>query len=182
MKRQMPVVALLLVLATLLQACATARPAPSVLGRDVKVLPRAGGSKVQGELLVVEADRVVVLANDGIHDVAMPQIRQIRVRRHSFDGPKAWTWTIVGALVSGVGLGAACSSVEGTSDCGGAAVLGAAPWLIFGGLAALSAERTAFLKFDPGQGEGLRPFARYPQGLPPELDLRGIVKPPAAKR
>jgi hypothetical protein len=175
-------VAVVLILTALLQACAIGRMAPSVLGRDVKVLPRADGPKVQGELLIVDADRVVVLAKDGIHDVAIPQIREIRVRRHGFDGRKAWVWTLVGAVVSGVGLAAACSTVEDTDGCAGAGFAGAVPWLLFGGLASLSAERTAFRAFDAGQRDLLSPFARYPQGLPPELDLRGVVKPPAKKR
>lgn len=182
MRRHMAKVALLVIVTTLLHGCATARPAPSVLGREVKVLARADGPKIQGELLVVDADRVVVLAKDGIHDVATAQIRQIRVRRHSFDGGKAWPWTLVGALVSGVGLAAACSTVDDAGDCGAAGIAGAVPWLLFGGLAALSAERTAFLPFDAGQPDQLRPFARYPQGLPPEFDWRGFVKPPPAKR
>jgi hypothetical protein len=179
----MPTVAVLLVVTTLLQACAMGRMTPSVLGRDVKVVPRANGPKVQGELLVVDADRVIVLAKDGIHDVAIPQIREIRVRRHGFNGRKAWTWTLVGAIVSGAGLAAACSSVEdGDADCGGAAVAGAVPWLLLGGLSALATERTSFRSFDAGQRDLLRPFARYPQGLPPEFDWRGFVKPPPAPR
>lgn len=183
MRHHMAKMAVLLVVTTLLQACAMGRMTPSVLGRDVKVVPRADGPRVHGELLVVDADRIVVLAKDGIHDVAIPQIREIRVRRHGFSGRKAWTWTIVGAVVSSVGLAAACSSVEDREGgCGGAAVAGAVPWLLFGGLSALSAERTAFRAFDAGQRDLLRPFARYPQGLPPEFDLRGVVKPPAAKR
>jgi hypothetical protein len=166
----------------LLQACAMGHMTPSVLGRDVKVVPRAGGPRVHGELLVVDADRIVVLAKDGIHDVAVPQIREVRVRRHGFDGKKAWTWTLVGALVSGIGLAVACNSVEGTNGCGAAAAAGAVPWLLFGGLSALSTERAAFRAFDPGQKDLLRPFARYPQGLPPEFDLRGLVTPPLATR
>lgn len=182
MRRHMANVAVVVMVATLLQACAMGRMTPSVLGRDVKVVPRADGPKVHGELLVVDADRVVVLAKDGVHAVPIPQIREVRVRRHGFDGKKAWAWTIVGALVSGVGLAAACSSVEDTDGCGGAAVAGAVPWLLFGGIAALSTERTAFRAFDAGQRDLLRPFARYPQGLPPEFDLRGLVKQPPAKR
>jgi hypothetical protein len=181
MRRHLSLVALLLVLTTMLQACATARP-PSVLGRFVKVLPRAGGQNVQGELLVAEPDCVVILGKDGIHDVAAPQIRQIRVRRHGFDGKKAWIWTLVGAAVSGVGLGAACSSVEDSGDCGVAGVAGAVPWLLFGGLSALATERSAFRSFDPDQTDRLRPFARYPQGLPSEVNLQSIVKPRVEKR
>lgn len=174
-------VAVLLIVTTLLQACALGRMTPSVLGRDVKVVPR-DGPRVKGELLVVDADRVVVLAKDGLHDVAIPQVRQIRVRRHGFDGRKAWAWTLVGAVVSGVGLAVACNSFEGSADCGGAAVGGAVPWLLFGGLASLSAERTAYRAVDVRRRDLLSPFARYPQGLPPELDLQRVVKLPAGKR
>lgn len=61
----------------------------------------------------------------GSTTLAIPQIREVRVRRHGFDGKKAWTWTIVDLL---------------------------------------------------------RPFARYPQGVPPDVDLRGLVTPPPATR
>ncbi len=83
MRRHMRSMALLLALTTLLKACATTRHAPSVARRDVKVVRRADGPKVHGELLVVEPDRVVVLAKEGIHDVAIPAIRQIRAHRVS---------------------------------------------------------------------------------------------------
>lgn len=182
MRRHLANVAFLLIVVLVLPACAIGRMTPSVLGRDVKVVPRADGPRVHGELLAVDTDRIVVLAKDGIHDVAIPQIREVRVRRHGFDGKKAWTWTIVGAVVSGLGLAVACSSVEDTDGCGGAAVAGAVPWLLLGGVSALSTERTAFRAFDPGQKDLLRPFARYPQGVPPDVDLRGLVKPPRATR
>jgi len=181
MRPHMAKVAVILIAAILLQACAMGRMTPSVLGRDVKVVPRAGGPRVHGELLVVDADRVVVLAKDGIHDLAVPQIREIRVRRHGFSGGKAWTWTIVGAVVSGIGLAVACSSVE-DADCGIAGAAGAVPWLLFGGLSALSAERTAFRAFEASERDRLRPFARYPQGLPAGFDLQGLVARPPTTR
>jgi hypothetical protein len=42
--------------------------------------------------------------------------------------------------------------------------------------------KSAFLSFDAGQRDQLRAFARYPQGLPPEFDLRGKVKAPTATK
>lgn len=185
MRRQSPGLALLVVVVTLLQACATTSRAPSVLGRNVTVIPQADAPKVRGELLAVAEGSVIVRAEDGIHEMAIPQIREVRVQRHSFDGKKGWTWTIVGALVSSVGLAAACSSVEenGSGNCAAMGlIVGAAPWLLVGGLSARSLERSAFLSVDFREGERLRAFARYPQGLPTGFDLRGLERPPPAKR
>ena len=182
MRRHSPGLAAFLVVTTLLPACATTRRAPSALGRSVIVVPRADGPRIRGELLAVAEDRVIVRAEDGIHDVALPQIREVRVRRHSLDGRKAWTWTIVGALVSGIALAAACSGVEDSGNCAGAGLAGAVPWLVFGGLASASLERSAFLPFEAREGDRLRAFARYPQGLPAGFDLRGFEKPPSAER
>jgi hypothetical protein len=180
MRTHLPDVALLLVLTTFTQACATTHP--SVFGRDVRVVPRVNGPTVRGELLVVEPNRVVVLAEDGLHHVATAQIREIRVRRHGFDAGKAWMWTLVGAFLSSVGLAAACSSVEDGADCAGVAAAGALPWLVIGGLSSLAAGRSAFVSFDATQEDRLRPFARYPQGLPAEFDLQRLGKPARAPR
>jgi hypothetical protein len=182
MRRQNVGLALLLMGTTFLQACATAGLAPSVLGRDVTLVTRANGPRIKGELLAVDENRVIVGTNDGIHEVAIPQIAQVRVRRHSLDGRQAWTWMLVGALVTGVGLAAACASVDDANGCGGVGAAAVAPWIIFGGLSARSLERSAFLSFDAGQGDQLRAFARFPQGLPLEFDLRGKVKPPSATK
>lgn len=161
-------------LAILVQACATTHP--TVFGRDVKVVSRAAGPTVQGELIVVEAARLLVLTKAGIDEIAVPQIRQVRVRQHAFGTRRAWLWTLIGAAVSSIGLTAACSSVESAADCSGVAAAGAAPWLLFGGLASLVADRSAFVTFAAGQEERLRPFARYPQGLPPDLDVAAMRK------
>jgi len=177
-------VALLLVAALLLQACASTAVGPSVFGRSVIVVPRAKEPKIQGELLAVDESRVVVSAKDGIHEVAVPQISEVRVRRHSLDSKKGWMWTLVGAAVTGVGLGLACSSVDNnkTGKCFGIGAAIASPWLLFGALSAGPLDRSAFLSLKPDQRDRLSPYARYPQGLPLEFDLRGNIKAPAAKR
>ncbi|MGD9903925.1 MAG: hypothetical protein AB7U83_10675 [Vicinamibacterales bacterium] len=172
----------LLVAAALLHGCAIGRMTPSVLGRDVKVIPRAGGTRTQGELLTVTPEHVVVLAKHGVQTVAIPQIREVRVRRHGFDGRKAWAWTLIGAAVTGIGLAVACTSVEGTSECGGAGFAGAVPWLVFGGIASLAAGRTAFQSLDPARRDLLSPFARYPQGPPPGFDLQRLTTPTTTSR
>jgi len=181
MKRHFLQLASPLVVTTLLSACATTEQTPSVLGRSVVVVPQAQGPKVRGELLAVAEDQVVLQTKEGLHNVPIPQIREVRVRRHWFDSRRAWTWTLIGALVSGVGLGAACSSVEGEDNCAARGfILGALPWLVFGGLSSL--DQSAFLTVDGREGDRLRPFARYPQGLPSGFDLHGLEKQPAPKR
>ena len=187
MRRHSFGLALLLVVTVVLQGCATTALGPSVLGRSVIVVPRAKEPKIQGELLAVDESRVIVSAVDGIHEVPVPQISEVRVRRHSLDGKKGWTWTLVGAAVTGIGLTAACASVKASGDgksflCAGMGAASAVPWILFGGLSAGALDRSAFISFGADQRDQLLPYARYPQGLPPEFDLRGNIKPPATKR
>ena len=49
-----------------------------------------------------------------------PPLREVRVRRHNLTGGWAVRWGLVGGLVSGVAMTAACCSVEG-NDAGGCA-------------------------------------------------------------
>ena len=176
--------AILLVGALLLQACASTGVGPSVLGRSVILVPREKAPKIEGELLAVDESRVIVSAKDVIHEVAVPQISEVRVRRHSLDGKKGWMWTLIGAAVTGVALGAACASVEAnkTGKCFGIGAAIASPWILFGALSAGPLDRSAFLSLTPEQRDRLSPYARYPQGLPLEFDLRGNIKAPPAKR
>ena len=96
-----------------LPAQAQARPPRDLLmGRDVRFV-LTGGASPSGELLGVTADSLSVLVRtQGIQTLGFDQIVAMDVARHSFGWKKVWTWTAVGALVSGVGLTVACSSLD----------------------------------------------------------------------
>ncbi|MCG6922454.1 MAG: hypothetical protein LJF15_15430 [Acidobacteria bacterium] len=173
MRRRPRVVATALVLA-LTTGCATSPTVP-VFGRSVTVIPDGEGLEVKGELLAVGPDRLWVQDDDELTEVPLPEVREVRVRRHPHGAGAAFRWAALGGLTTGGALAGACSSVEGADNCGvvGLVVLGA--WLLVGALAAPSMEASSRLDLWRPTPEALRPFARLPQGLPESL------RPPALR-
>ena len=162
-----------------LPAQAQARPPRDLLmGRDVRFV-LTGGASPSGELLGVTADSLSVLVRtQGIQTLGFDQIVAMDVARHSFGWKKVWTWTAVGALVSGVGLTVACSSLdeddragEGYRVCGAVVGVTALSWGLVGGIfgAIINSQRWRAIAPSP---EVARPFSRYPQGIPDSVRER----------
>lgn len=165
-----------------LPGCATARPHASALGRAVEVRPveGRGTEAAKGELLAVGPQQLWVMEREGPRQVDTASIEQVRVKRHNWDGRRAWTWTIVGALVTSAALTAACGSVEG-SGCGRVPLAVGSTWLALGGLSAVQLERSSTIRMNGPGFESLRPYARFPQGLPEGLDPKTLPPVPAAR-
>ena len=172
---------LVLCASDVLPAQAQARPPRDLLmGRDVR-FELTGGSSPSGELLGVTADSLSVLVRtQGIQTLGFDQIVAMDVARHSFGWEKVWTWTAVGALVSGVGLTAACSSLDegdraGDGSwlrlCGGVFGGTVLSWGLVGGIfgAIINSQRWRAIAPSP---EAARPFSRYPQGIPDSVRER----------
>lgn len=148
-------------------------PTSIVTGRNVSV--RGSSSRVAGELLSVSADSIWVLERRpwDIRSLPLEGVRTVKVRRGKGAGT-ALIWSVVGMVATGTALTAACNSVEG-ADCGDvfpAVVLG---WGVVGGLAAIKLGAGRYQELEP-RVDRLRPYARYPQGLPAEVRRGG---PPA---
>ena len=160
--------------ALVLTDCATAQV--PLFGRSVEVkAPGAkGDAAAKGELLAVGAEQLWILVPTQVREVPLREIEQVRVRLHGLDGGKAWTWTLAGALLSGVALAAACSQARG-GNCVGAFALPALGWGLFGGLSAADLEKSSRVLVRAPYLEALRPYARYPQGLPEGLDPATLV-------
>jgi hypothetical protein len=148
--------------------CATTPKVP-VVGRTVTVVRASEETDVRGELLAVEEDRLWVRNEDELMDVPLPAVREVRVKQHDFDGGRAIKWALLGGVATGGALAGACSSVEGTENCGVFGLIVAGAWLLVGILAAPSLEASSHLEIGLPRPEELRPFARLPQGLPPAL-------------
>ncbi len=163
-------------LALALTDCATARV--PLFGRSVEVKPVSGhgDSATKGELLAVGAEQLWVLEPTRVREVPFGEIGQVRVRLHGLDGGKAWTWTLAGAVLTGAALTAACASVEGDNNCGAAFALTAVPWGLFGGLSARSLEKSSRVLVRGPDFDALRPYARFPQGLPEGVDAALLVR------
>jgi hypothetical protein len=158
-------------LALALTACATARPHASVGGRMVEIQPASGerDSPVKGELLAVGPEHVWVLARDGVRGVLFAEIEQVRVRLHGLDGRKAWAWAALGAVATGVALTAACGSTD-SDGCGKVFGITVGSWALLGAPSAASLAKSSRLFVHGPDFTPLRPYARFPQGLPEGLD------------
>lgn len=168
------------IVALVVAGCATV-PKVSVTGRLVEVRPTSAKQSppAKGELIAVGPEQLWILEDKGIHEVPLSSIGEVDVRRHKLGGKQAALWAVVGALVTGGALTAACSSVEGNGGCGKVFLAVGATWGLFGGVSAASLERSSRLPIPSPDWEALRPYARFPQGLPPGLDP-AILRPSPA--
>lgn len=155
-------------------ACATGQSV-SVYGRSVTVRATASAAEVKGELVAVTDTQLLVREKGELRELPLASVREVRVGRHSRGRGYGWRWTAIGALLTGSGMAAACSSVEGNSGCAGVGASLAVAWLVVGALSAESMEASSRYRLVQPSAESLRPFARFPQGIPPGLDT-GLLK------
>jgi len=161
-------------------SCATVGTRSSVLGRPVKVALNDGGKDVKGELIAVGDDRIWIRDASGVLELPVSAVQSVHVARHSFSGGKALRWAAIGGLASAGALTAACQSVEG-NEVGGCATAG----LLVGGLivgasalAVPSINASRWQSLYSPKPEALRPYARFPQGLPEGVDPFTLDPPP----
>jgi hypothetical protein len=176
--RSTRVLVILTALAVAAGGCATGRGAVSPLGREVTAVPAVKAPPVKGELLAVDQDRLWVREQGEVRELPLQSLKEVRVRRHSFGRKAAMTWSLIGGLVTGVALAAACSSVEDTSGCGGLVPVSLGLFLGVGALSAPSLEDSSRILLRPPRPEALRPFSRLPQGLPEGINLRDLGRAP----
>jgi hypothetical protein len=171
----------LLVAVLLTPGCATTRGGGSdpVLGRPVTLVTEPVSRKVKGELLLVEKDRLYVRAEDGVREVPLGSVREARVRRQGPGKSRAYMWALVGGLVTGGALAAACSSVEDNSGCGGIGLGTLGVWMLIGALSAPSFEAANRVVLPRPTPEQLRAYARLPQGLPAGVTPAALGPAPA---
>jgi hypothetical protein len=176
-------VVLVAVPAWLQMACATGTS--RIGGADVVVRVRAPESArpVRGELIAVGPQKVVLI-DDGVREIAREDIRRIDLVRRKHGGRGGAIITLLGAAISSFALGNACTSPESLHNlngrCGQVALRTAAVWAVIGGISSLDLLRSSKQRFPARRLDELRPFARFPQGVPPELGLEDILPKPGA--
>jgi hypothetical protein len=144
--------------------------AVSVTGRILDV--RLGnGERLQGELIEAMGGNLTLAEETGLRAIDLSDVSSIRAKRHSFDGKKVAVWIGVGALVTGLGMTAACNSYEGSSGCGQVFPAIVLSWALIGGLFGSGLASTAWT--DVPMTDDLRRFARFPQGAPANAAARG---------
>lgn len=156
--------------------CVMGTGAGSVYGRLAIVTPSGENPRpvMKGELIAVSPDSLWILADSGLASLPLAAADHVQIQRHNFGVGKGLVWTLIGGVATGGALTAACSSIEG--NCGGIFIAVAAMWGIVGGLSSASLEASSKTTFAGPPWEGLRPYARFPQGLPDGLD-RAVLRP-----
>lgn len=122
----------------------------------------------EGELLAVHRDSLVLAVGGTLRWLPMDRIERARIDRRVHGIGPSVRGTALGGLGSGFGLMIACMSAE-ADGCIVIlpAVIGAS--LIIGFLGGLETERFRYETFASPTTEQLRPWARYPQGMPEGL-------------
>jgi len=174
--------ALVLTLSTA-PGCATGATS-SVLGRSVTVVPATGDDSkaVAGERIAVEPDRLWVLGKERVVALPLASVAEVSLERHRMGRARGLAWAGIGALATGGALAAACSSVEGSGDCGTVFLAVGLTWALFGALPALGLDGSAKTRVKPPAPESLRPYARFPQGPPEGVDLFQLPPKPTQER
>jgi len=124
---------------------------------DQARVPRA---RVEGELIAVDADTIHVLIGEVLLSVARPVRCCVTLTAFDIQYAPLALWGAAGVL--------------STVSHGFVLILSAPVWALAATVAAANASRAPRVQsIDPG---ALRPFARFPQGLPPGLD-RTTLRP-----
>ena len=146
----------------------------SVLGASVQVAV-ANAPKMKGELIAVSTDSVWVLRGLELLTAPVARVSLVRIKRHKLDGRAGLIWTLIGGVVTGGLLTAAC-------ECGDMFPRVMLWWGVIGGLSALSLEASSRQDFRPWEYDLLRAYARFPQGLPERYDAGTLALPASASR
>lgn len=158
----------------LLSGCATHTAPPGWLAPPLEVsAPGYGGwievrarngpgtTHTDGELLAVDRDSVFVLTRAGVASVALGSLDRAKLTAYRSGQGSLAAWTILGVL--------------STASHGIVLILSAPVWMLVG-TGAATAE--SFVPQQTVRGpwlDRLRAFARFPQGIPADLDRTTLI-------
>ena len=114
----------------------------------------------EGELIAVDADSIHVLADNRLVSLARQPLCCAELTAFQTDLADLQYWTALGTV--------------STLSHGFVLIASAPSWLLAGTLATASASRAS--RVASTNPAALRPFARFPQGIPPGLD-RTTIRP-----
>jgi len=122
-------------------------------------------TEIAGELIAVHADSVFVLAGSSLVSLPRAQVRRATLFAYESRWGELAMWGFFGTL--------------STASNGWYLGLTAPTWIITTAIAAGSRSRAPRVSLtDPRGWEGLRLYARFPQGLPAGLDRASLRPPP----
>ena len=133
--------------------------------------------RLRGELLSVSRDSLWVLSSETVFAVPLADVQRLDIRVHNFNQGRMLKWNLVAGLGSAIALAAACNSVEGVDGCGGVFLAWSLTWGLVGGATGAFLAKSSHKEVHPSR-DALRPFVRYPQGLPDAVGSVGGVRKP----
>ena len=164
-----------ILLAALVAGCASSNAPPAFLpnASEAQWNPRGGwitvrygaadpGEELDGELLAVEEDSLYVLTNGGPRSAPITQVRRAELWRYGSEYGGLAAWTVLGAL--------------STASNGYYAGITLPLWILGGTISTAGQSRAPRLTRPGDSWTRFRAFARFPQGLPPNLD-RSALRP-----
>ena len=119
-----------------------------------------GEERVEGELLAVNADSVWVLSSEGGAVVPTAAVVQGKLTRYAWSSGNVTTWTAVGVL--------------STISNGLVLIFTAPVWVITGSVAGAGESHAAQRLWPRFAWAALAEFARFPQGMPPDLSWQNL--------
>lgn len=124
-------------------------------------------------MIAVSADRIYVLTVSGLVDVPQASVTRAQLDAYRTAQGAIAGWFILGLL--------------STASHGGYLLLSVPMWLIGGGVALSAESHAALISYPKKPFAAFRPYARFPQGLPADLErtelgeLRGLRREPARR-
>jgi len=141
----------------------------------------AGASRpvtVRGELLAVDSAKVWVLTDSRVTAIPRTDITGLKVRVHKFGGMRAFLTGLVGGVLTTVGMGVACGSVEDSEGCPGFVAAWGTAWLLVTGISAAFMEGNSWDALPLSDWSRIATHARFPQGMPPSMITEGLTGEP----
>ena len=183
MRRRLVRTGVVAIAALVWSGCASTRAPDGFLGSVDEVQSTAWGSWVvvesdgpdssllAGELAAADDDSLFVLQSGGLVGIAKEHVRTVRVEVHQSRHGRYGLWTLLGSI---------------TTPSHGVVMLISLPsWVLTGSIITAAVSTEPYRHYDRGKEpstssqvdwNGLRSYARYPQGLPPGIS-RSALEP-----
>ena len=112
-----------------------------------------------GELLAMQEGRLFILNESGVSEIFVSEVQRIQLEIFK-EERIAGLWAILGVL--------------STASHGGWLLLTAPIWIISGIGFSSGESKTGLMEFQGPPSEEIKKFARFPQGLPKNIDLQSL--------
>jgi hypothetical protein len=132
------------------------------------VITTRGGQEVSGELISVETSVVRILQPSASELTWVPVTDINRAKLYRYEGDSGFgAWGLLGTL--------------STISHGFFFILTAPAWILSSSIAAAAESRHVVLEWPEDSWGEIAMWARFPQGMPPELDVQALTRPRARR-